>query len=246
MRSYVADLHIHTCLSPCGELTMAPRAIVDEAIRKGIDLIAVADHNTAAMNGAVAQAAAERGLFYLYGMELQTREEVHLLAYFDTSDACLAFSDEVYSFLPKKENVPEYFGDQVIVDVDETILGVEPRLLLNSLDLSFEDAVERIRAHGGLPVPAHVDRATFGLIAQLGFAPEGVDFALVEAVGGALPASFGAAALLCTSDAHELEQIGRRTTTFWVESPTVRELVQAAEGIDGRSMVCSMTERRLV
>ena len=225
---------------------MSPRPIVDEAIRKGIDLIAIADHNTAAMTSAVAQAAKERGLAFLFGMELQTREEVHLLAYFDTEDACRSFSDEVYGFLPDKENVPEYFGDQVIVDVDETILGTEPKLLLNSLDLSFEEAVERILAHGGLAVPAHVDRATFGLIAQLGFAPEGVDFALVEAVGGVLPGSFGGAALLCTSDAHDLAQIGRRTTTFWVESPTLRELVQAAEGIGGRSMVCSMTERRLV
>ena len=225
---------------------MSPRPIVDEAIRKGIDLIAIADHNTAAMTGAVAQAAKERGLAFLFGMELQTREEVHLLAYFDTEDACRSFSDEVYGFLPDKENVPEYFGDQVIVDVDETILATEPKLLLNSLDLSFEEAVERILAHGGLAVPAHVDRATFGLIAQLGFAPEGVDFTLVEAVGGALPGSFGDAALLCSSDAHDLAQIGRRTTTFWVEAPTLRELVQAAEGVGGRSMVCSMTERRLV
>lgn len=246
MRSYVADLHIHTCLSPCGNLTMSPRPIVDEAIRKGIDLIAIADHNTAAMTGAVAQAAEERGLAFLFGIELQTREEVHLLAYFDTSESCQAFSDEIYAYLPEQPNVPEYFGDQVVVDVEETILRTEPRLLLNSLELSLEDAVERILAHGGLPVPAHVDRATFGLIAQLGFAPEGMDFALVEAVGGALPDSFENAALLCTSDAHDLDQIGRRTTTFRIDSPTIRELVQAAEGVGGRSMVCSTTERRLV
>lgn len=225
---------------------MAPRPIVDAAVRRGIDLIAIADHNTSAMNAAVAEAAAERNLSFLYGMELQTREEVHLLAYFDTLIACQAFSDEIDVYLPEQSNVPEYFGDQVVVDVDETILRMETRLLLNSLNLSFEEAVERIRCHGGLAVPAHVDRATFGLIAQLGFAPEGMSFSLVEAVGGALPGSFGSAALLCTSDAHDLDQIGRRTTTFRIESPTIRELMQAAEGVDGRSMVCSMMERRLV
>jgi len=240
----VADLHIHTCLSPCGELTMSPRRIVEEALRRSITWIAVADHNTASMTDAVAQAAAESGIEFLYGIELQTREEVHLLAYFDTSQACHRFADAIYPLLPDRRNEPAYFGDQVCVDVDETILGVERKLLINSLDLGFEQAVDRVREYGGLPVPAHADREAFGLIAQLGFVPEDVRFDVVETVSGRLPEGFGDAAAMCSSDAHTPEDIGRRTTRFHVEACTIEEVILAARGLHGRSMTCCTEDRR--
>lgn len=238
MKSIVADLHIHTCLSPCGELSMSPRRIVEEAVRKGIELIAVADHNTAKMVDVVAEAAAEAGLAFLYGMELQSREEVHLLAYFDEPGPCHALASVVYEHLPDRCNEPTYFGDQVVVDIDETILGVEPKLLLNSLDLGFEEAVSLVRMHGGLPVPAHVDRDAFGLIGQLGFVPEGLRFDLVETITGELPDGFGEATAICSSDAHDLEQIGQRTTVFTVREASLSEMRDAAANRGGRSVVC--------
>jgi PHP family Zn ribbon phosphoesterase len=223
---------------------MSPRRIVESAVKKGIELIAVADHNSASMVDAVAQVATEMGLHFLYGMELQTREEVHLLAYFNDSPACHRLAEALYEVLPDRPNEPAYFGDQVIVDADETILGYERKLLLNSLDLGFDEAVALVRSHGGLPIPAHVDRETFGLIAQLGFVPEGLSFDLVETMTGELPDGFGHAVAICSSDAHQPDQIGRRTTVFEMNDATIEEMVLAARQIEGRSVMCCTDERR--
>jgi PHP family Zn ribbon phosphoesterase len=236
VRDYVADLHIHTCLSPCGELSMTPRAIVSAAVSRGLDLIAVADHNTMGMVDVVAREASKRGLLFLYGMELQTREEVHLLAYFDHAEAAHEFAARIYERLPERENVPESFGDQVAVDEDERIVYVERRLLLNSLDLELEVAAEWVAAAGGLAVPAHIDRTPYGLIAQLGFFPEGTSFPLVEADGASLPPACRGSALVWSSDAHTPSAVGRRVTVFRIESPTLAELRLAAARAGGRAV----------
>ena len=244
MKRIVADLHIHTCLSPCGDLSMSPRRIVDAAVRCGIDLIAITDHNSAAMVDVTAAVASEAGVRFLYGIELQTREDVHLLAYFDESAVCHRFVDAIYPLLPNRQNEPAYFGDQVVVDVDETILSYEPKLLVNSLDLGFNEAVAMVRAYGGMTVPAHVDRETYGLIGQLGLVPEGVSFDLVETTSGILPQGFGSAVPMCSSDAHAPDQIGRRTTVFEMSEVSVDEMILAARGVGGRSVTCCMEERR--
>lgn len=215
---------------------MSPQAIVNAAVDRGIDLIALTDHNTCAMGSIVAHTAEKAGLAFLYGIEIQTREEVHLLAYFNDGEACRALSEEVYACLPDIANDPEYFGDQVIVDEEENIVRTEERLLLNSITLSLEDATERVRAHGGLPVPAHVDRTGFGLLGQLGFFPETIAFPIVEVWGAMVPSECEGMAILRSSDAHEPEQIGRRTTVLTVERVSVEEILLAAAGVDGRSI----------
>lgn len=236
MRSYVADLHIHSCLSPCGSLRMSPRVIVNAAVDRGIDLIALTDHNTCAMGPMVAHTAEKAGLAFLYGIELQTREEVHLLAYFDDCVACRALSEEIYAYLPDMANDPEYFGDQVIVDEEENIIRTEERLLLNSITLSLEDVTKRVRAYGGLPVPAHIDRGAFSLLGQLGFFPETAAFPIVEVWGRTIPKECEQRAVLRSSDAHEPEQIGRRTTVLTMERASVEEILLAAARVDGRSI----------
>jgi len=242
LRTYVADLHIHTCLSPCADLSMSPRAIVRAAAERGIDLIAVTDHNTARMTDVVAREAARQGIAFLYGLELQTQEEVHLLAYFDASPPAHAFADKIYAQLPDRPNVPEAFGDQVAVDDAEKIVYVEPRLLLNSLRLDFETAVAWITDAGGLAVPAHVDREPYGLITQLGFVPPGLDLPLAEADGDELPAACHDSRLVWSSDSHWPEAVGRRVTHFTMNAPSVAELRLAASGAGGRTL---SVERRL-
>lgn len=153
MRSYVADLHTHSCLSPCGSLRMSSQAIVNAAVDRGIDLIALTDHNTCAMGSIVAHVAEKRRLAFLFGIELQTREEVHLLAYFNDAATCNALSEEVYAYLPDIRNDPEYFGDRVVVNEEENIIRIEEKFLLNSITLSLEEVTQRVRAHGGLPSP---------------------------------------------------------------------------------------------
>ncbi len=215
---------------------MSPQAIVDTALACGLDLIAVTDHNTCAMAEVVARVAAQKGLSFLFGIELQTAEEVHLLAYFDDRAFCSAFSEEIYDFLPDIPNDPEYFGDQVVVDEDEEIVRVEPRLLINSLQLSLEETVARIRVHSGFAVPAHVDRAPFGLLVQLGFFPAELSFPLVEVAGDDVPYQCSPAAILRSSDAHNLEEIGRSATIFTIMGVSLEEIRLAAAGTDGRSV----------
>ncbi len=215
---------------------MSPRAIVTAAQARGLDLIAVTDHNAAGMVEEVARAGRAVGLRVLPGMELATREEVHLLAYFDDLATCHGFAAEVYALLPDRPNDPRFFGDQVIVDSEETIVRLEPKLLLNALHLTLEEAVVRIAALGGLAVPAHVDRSPYGLVAQLGLLPEGLCFPLVEVDGDSRPPGCGAGAVLWSSDAHAPEEIGSRVTVFRMNDATVDEIGRAALGLDGRSI----------
>ncbi len=215
---------------------MSPRAMVATARANGLDLIAVTDHNAAGMVEEVTRAARTVGLLVLPGIELETREEVHLLAYFDDLASCQGFAAEIYPFLPDRANNPESFGDQVVVDAEETIVYTEPRLLLNALALSLEEAVGRIGDRGGLAVPAHVDRTPYGLVAQLGFGPEGLRFPLVEVDGAFRPKECGPGAVLWSSDAHVPEDIGSRVSVFRMNGPTVEEIRSAALGVDGRSI----------
>lgn len=237
MRRFVADLHIHTCLSPCASLRMAPKAIVDAALAKGLDLIAITDHNSCAMADTVGRIATSRGLGFLYGIEFQTAEEVHVLGYFDDADSCRTAGGEAYAHLPDRRNDPLAFGDQVIVDERETILGFEPKLLINSLSLSIDQVFSLIRKNGGLPVPAHIDREAFGLIAQLGFIHDNLRPALVEVAGRTVPLCVGGAGILRSSDAHDLEEIGRRTTTIVMNSVSVCELEWAAAELHARKIL---------
>lgn len=216
---------------------MTPHAIVDAALARGLDLIAVTDHNTAAMTPVISQVARDAGLGFLYGLELQTREDVHLLAYFDDEATCLAFSDEIYALLPDGYEDPYGLGRQIQVDAEANMLRYEPKFLVNGLDLSFADAVRRITELGGLAVPAHIDREFFGALSQMGRLPEGLDFPIIEVLGKSIPEICGDAAVLRTSDAHFLEAIGQRVTWITVEDLTITELRKAAAGIEGRSVV---------
>ena len=223
---------------------MSPRAIVAAARAAGVDLISITDHNAAGMVAEVAWAARAAGLLFLPGIELETREEVHLLAYFDDVEACCGFASEIYPLLPDRPNAPETFGDQVVVDADETIVYLEPKLLVNALYLSLEEAVGRIERRGGLAVPAHVDRVPYGLVSQLGVEPEALHFALVEVDGASRPSECGPGAILWSSDAHEPEDVGSRTSTLRLEASTVREIELAALGVGGRSITVRGRPRR--
>jgi len=216
---------------------MSPRAIVDAALVVELDLISVTDHNTAAMTPVVEQVARDKGLAYLYGLELHTREDVHLLAYFDNEATCLAFLDEIYALLPDGYEDPYGLGEQVQVDAEENILHYEPKFLVNGLDLSFADATRRITELGGLAVPAHIDREFFGALSQMGKLPEGLEFPIIEVRGESIPEICGDAAILRTSDAHFLNGIGTRVTYITVEELTISELRKAAASIGGRSIV---------
>lgn len=205
------DLHMHSCLSPCGDELMTPNNIVGMAKLKGLDLIAVTDHNTAMHLPAIKAVADVMGLGLLPGIELTTQEEVHLLAYFQTVEAAVAFSQEIYADLPALPNRPDLFGQQLQLSEDDEPVREEPRLLLSALSVGVNKLTERIHARGGLAVPAHINRGTNGILQALGFLPQGVAFDALE-VAKAMPlsASLPPVPVLHSSDAHYLENILER------------------------------------
>jgi predicted metal-dependent phosphoesterase TrpH len=233
VRVFSCDLHIHSTLSPCGSLEMSPRNIVARAKGVGLDIIAITDHNMAENCSYAARLGREGGLCILSGMELQTSEELHLLAIFADHQTAMELQEHVYNHLPPILNDPEYFGDQVVVDERDVIVRSEERLLLNSSALSLNEAVAWIKEHGGLAIPSHVDASAFSLLSQLGYVPEDVPFDALEvekmdrleAIRGFLRAKD--IPLVTFSDAHYLRDIGKRRTLLEMEKPSYEGVVGA-------------------
>jgi len=243
MRTVRADLHVHTALSPCGGDEMTPPAIVDAALAAGLDMIAVCDHNSAGNVRAVAAAAGAR-LAVLPGMEITTVEEVHVLGLFPTSTAATNAAEEVGSLLPPIDDAyTTFFGEQTLLASDGGVVGGESRALALATSLGLDAAVALVKRYGGLAVAAHVDRPTFGVLAQLGFFPYEAGFDAVElsyhaALGSAAEAAGAALGLpvLRSSDSHYLSGVGRAATELALEQPTFAELALAIRHAQGRAV----------
>jgi hypothetical protein len=247
LKEYRADLHIHTCLSPCASLDLSPRKIVERAKKEQLDIIAITDHNTAKNVGAVMHLAEEAGLKVIPGMEVQTREEIHLLVFFPDATSAFAWGEEVYPFLPDVKNDPEAFGDQPVVDGEGNILQFEERLLLNSLDLSLEEVKGRAEGRGGMIVPSHFDKGSFSLISQLGLIPPDLALEALEMsrktefqVKGPFVDPSLAIPRIVSSDAHSVEDIGSAYTIYLLAEPSLEELRMAFRGQEGRRIVRRM------
>ena len=232
-----ADLHIHSCLSPCGDLAASPRAIAQHAARRGLNLIALTDHNTARNVPAFAAACRDAGLAALYGCEVTSTEEAHVLALFADAESAIAFGDEIYATLPPLEADPERYGDQVVVDEDETIVETLRSYLIGASTFSLAALGARIHALGGLFVPAHIDRSAFSIWSQLGFLPPD-DYDAVEMVHPAhgrgterhdpleMRIDPGGYPVTVASDAHHPADIGRR----WIEFDAPRADLPGLQG----------------
>ena len=203
------DLHIHSCLSPCGDALMTPNNIVGMAFIKQLDAIAVCDHNSAENLPAVKAVADMMNVLLLPGMELTTKEEAHMLCYFRDVDTCLAFSRKIREHLPPIPNNEKFFGRQQIMNAQDEETGVEERLLISALDLSFEACEKLIHEAGGICVPAHINRGSSGVLGALGFLPPGGRYDALE-ISKAAPwpeIDTSGYKVLHSSDAHYLENI---------------------------------------
>ncbi len=165
------DFHIHSCLSPCAEDEMTPNNICNMALIKGLDIIAVTDHNSTRQLRSLSKAAEETGIKLLYGTELESSEEVHVLGIFPDLEAAEAFQPWIDERMPGIPNRPDFFGNQLMMDEEDRETGREDRLLIVSLDASLQECVDAIHSHGGRAILAHVlDRAN-SVTQQLGFIP---------------------------------------------------------------------------
>ncbi|MFW6228762.1 MAG: PHP domain-containing protein [Alkalispirochaeta sp.] len=208
-----ADLHNHSCLSPCGDLEMSPTRLAERAAALGIGMLALTDHNSAKNCPAFDVACRRHNVIPLFGTETTSREEVHILSLFRTVEEALDWGSWVYARLPDFRHDPEKLGDQVVVDVDETIIEFEERYLVPGINASIEEIREETLRRGGLIIPAHIDRSANSIYSQLGFLP-GLEFTALEITRRPIPIDTAGHAVICDSDAHFVDDIGRRSFTF--------------------------------
>ena len=243
MKKFKVDLHIHSCLSPCSDWSMSPRKIIRQSKDIGLDLIAICDHNSAENAGAAIREGERQGIRVLPGMEICSREEVHILALFDELEPTLEMQAYVYAHLAG-ENNSKVFGFQVIANEEDEVIGENPRLLIGATDLSLHDIVDKTHMLGGISISCHVDRPGYGILNQLGFIPDDLDLDGLEvsyhiSIAEAVETIAGIGNLSCVtaSDAHYLNDIGKACTTFQMAEPTLDEIRLALAKKDGRRIV---------
>ena len=220
---------------------MSPQVIVDAARIKGLDMIAITDHNSTRQCKVVAQLAKKEGIMVLCGAEVTTREEVHCLTLFESFEKMDAFQVYLDQHLPEVKNNPDVFGYQVWVNEKEEIMGQEDRLLISGLNQSIDDVEAKVHELGGLFILAHVDKKRFSVYSQLGFLPFDLK---VDAMGISPLVSEGELlkkhpelknyVLLRSSDAHMPDHIGQRYTEFLMEELSFDEIKRALRQENGR------------
>jgi 3',5'-nucleoside bisphosphate phosphatase len=256
MKTILADLHIHTALSPCASRQMLPRKIVHACLDRGLSMIAICDHNSAANVRAVAEAARRESgetLKVVPGIEVTTREEVHVLGLFPTSEDALAVGESILETLPVKRSSEEppvcaavdSGNGQWILDWEGRCTATEQHLLTAASGYSLEEAVNLIRRHGGFAVAAHVDRRAFSVLGQLGFFPAIPRFFAAEiSTAGVARMKRGNLRieeiqvqdipLISGSDSHSPEQIACSCTVLQLAEPCFAELALAIQGLGSR------------
>ncbi len=231
------DLHIHSCLSPCGDNDMIPSNIVGMAMLKQLDVIAVTDHCSCLNCPAVAKLAAAYGITALFGMELTTEEEVHVLCLFDELEKAMDFGSYVRTQYLDIMNVPEIFGEQLIMDEDDNVIGKEDTLLINATQIGFEQVFGLTEKYGGVMIPAHVEKKANSLLANLGAVPDDSRFTCFEMkhIGYREQISeqhpyFRNCRMITNSDAHYLEHINEPVNFLEADENTAAAVLRALKG----------------
>ncbi len=243
LKKIKADLHIHTCLSPCGDIRMTAKTIVESAISRKLDMIGICDHNATENFFAVRKAAEKFDLKVIGGIEVTSIEEVHILALFDDDSDLFKFQKIVYENL-EGENDEELFGFQLIINEQDEIIDLNKKLLIGATSLSVDNIAQQIHSLNGVVIASHIDRERFSLIGQLGFVPEGLELDGLElspryiSQNKKLEYPLTADSPFITfSDSHYPEDIGKTSTCFYMEDANIKELKKALKGQNGRYII---------
>lgn len=233
-----ADLHIHTVLSPCGDLEMSPENILYHARQKGLELIGITDHNSTRQASIIREYGKEKGIYVLTGTEINSKEEIHALAFFETDEQLQTFQQYLDVHLPNIPNNPEKFGYQVVADREENIIYEEPRLLISALNQSIEAIEKEVHRLKGIFIPAHIDKPCYSLLSQLGFIPPDLHFEALELSAHTTISRFlsehpelKSAPFIQSSDAHYPEDIGKIHTQLQVEDLSFESIRQAIQNL---------------
>lgn len=227
------DLHIHSCLSPCGDDDMTPANIAGMAAVKGLDVIALTDHNSCKNCPAILKHGEEYGITVIPGMELTTAEEVHVVCLFPALDDAMAFDGYVYEHLLPIKNREDIFGKQQIMDADDQVTGNVERLLIGATDISFDQVFGLVEAYRGIAYPAHIDKSTTSLLSNLGFVPPDSSFTCAEIstfdhlhqIQKEHP-YFLQCKMLSSSDAHYLEDIREPDYQIYARSRAAKDILE--------------------
>ncbi len=245
LKLFRADLHIHTCLSPCGDWDMSPSLIIGRCVEKNINIVAITDHNSIENTNVTMAIGEKNGVTVFPSMEICSSEEVHILALFDSIKNAEKMQAIVYENL-KGENDPDVFGYQVVANEDDDVVCQNDKLLIGATDLSINRIVEEVHLQEGIAVAAHIDKKAFSIVGQLGFIPPDLDLDAVEVSYRERPEIaiekllFGMKIpCITSSDAHFSGEIGRVTTKFLMEEPSISEMKMALKGIHGRRFIHS-------
>lgn len=232
MSRYYYDLHIHSCLSPCGDDDNTPNNLAGVGTLAGLQIMALTDHNTCKNCPAFMAAAKKQGIIPIPGMELTTAEDIHMVCLFPTLEAAMAFDQEIEKRRVLVENRPDIFGEQWIMDENDEVIGKEPHLLSNATTVTLEESVPLAEYYGGVCFPAHIDRDANGIIAVLGAIPEEMDFKCVELHDGEKAAAMRplmptGCKVTVSSDAHYLWDVRDAANSIEIEDePYSSQLVR--------------------
>ena len=224
MNKYYYDLHIHSCLSPCADNDMTPNNIAGMSAIKGLNIVALTDHNSCRNCPAFFEAAKRQGIIPVAGMELTTAEDIHIVCLFEELERAMAFSAEIEKHIMPIKNRPEIFGDQIVCDSEDEPIDIEETLLISATDLWTGDAIELAKSFGAHVHPAHIDRDSNGIVAILGDVPIEYGFSFVEFNDGentdkyfvSYPSLEGRGVIV-SSDAHHLWDISEAENFFTID-----------------------------
>jgi len=244
MKDFSADLHIHSVLSPCGDLDMSPRNIIRRAGEMQINIIGITDHNSTRHGPLMRRLGRENGIFVLTGAEVTSREEVHCLTFFEDDSQLASFQKYLDDHLIPFPNDPLRFGHQVVVDEYDNILEEEKNLLIYSIDQTVNQIEEVVHLHNGLFIPAHINRERNSMTSQLGFVPSDIIIDALEISRHVSKVDFLQLhsgledfTFIQSSDAHFPEDIGRVHSVFRLEDISFREIKMALAKEGGREVV---------
>ena len=235
MRVYY-DLHIHSCLSPCGADDMTPNNLVNMAALAGLQVIAVADHNTTRNVPAAMAVGRQVGILVVPAMELTTKEDIHVLCLLPDAESAEELRQYVYARLPQRKNRPKAFGHQYVMDENDEIVEEEPQLLAFGADIGIYEAKELLEQFGGIAIPAHIDRASYSLIGVMGLVDAEMGFSVYETTPNcdrqALTEKYRfKGSFLSNSDAHDLTAIPDASRTLEVEELTPKGVIEAIKNL---------------
>jgi hypothetical protein len=245
-RLYTCDLHNHTCLSPCAQLDMHPKALVAAFLARGLDIVAITDHNASENIVHVMHASRDTPLVVIPGMEVTTKEEAHVLALFASIEAVARFQEIIYSCLPG-DNDEGRFGCQPIVNEREEVEAFNTHLLFSATNMDLDEVTASIHRLDGIAIASHIDRLFFSVVSQLGCVPESPRFDGLE-ISAALGIEGGRRrfpdlsqhSFITSSDAHCLNDVGRSCTMMYLESPCFAEIQLALARLGGRFVAESL------